>query len=119
MSKPQKSVAFSLDTLPEYERKLLLALAFFLGREVTAQAVACLSMYLRQSEPRIMAQVKYYAHKAAKQTGQTVSEYDLLDLIAAEPETVAELLKAGVVHAPGQPDVFEPSPVDLQTPSEQ
>lgn len=109
MDNPPRSPSFSPNSLPEYERKLLLALAFFLGREVTAQAVACLSMYLRQSEPRIMAQVKYYAHKAAQQNGQTVSEYDLLDLIAADPETVTALIKPGVVHTPGQPDVFEPA----------
>ncbi|HEY9763794.1 MAG TPA: hypothetical protein V6D07_14780 [Trichocoleus sp.] len=110
MSNLPKVPSFSPDSLPDYERKLLLALAFFLGREVTAQAVACLSMYLRQSEPRVMAQVKYYAHKATQQTGQPLSEYELLDLIAADPEKVAKLLQMGVVHAPGQSDVFDPMP---------
>ncbi|MFM7469981.1 MAG: hypothetical protein ACKO5P_00485 [Nodosilinea sp.] len=42
------------DTLPDYERHLLMALAVFLGRDPEAQARACLCMYLRQAEPRII-----------------------------------------------------------------
>lgn len=110
MSEEQKPAQFSLNSLPEYEQKLLMALAFFLGRELPAQAVACLSMYLRQSEPRIVGQLKYYAHKAAKNTGQPLDAYDLLDLIAASPETVAEMLNLDVVHAPGAEDVFNLNP---------
>lgn len=102
--------AISLESLPEYERKLLLALAFFLGRPASAQAIACLSMYLRQSEPRVMAQLRFYAHKAAQSTGQPVSEYDLLDQIAESPDAVAALLQAGVVHSSDQRDVFDPPP---------
>ncbi|HEY9738608.1 MAG TPA: hypothetical protein V6D06_20085 [Trichocoleus sp.] len=104
----EKKTAFPLNSLPEYERKLLCSLAFFLGRDLSAQAVACLSMYLRQSEPRILGQLNYYAHKATKKTGQPYDAYDLLDLIIESPETAAELLQLTVVHPPGQRDVFEP-----------
>ncbi|MBD2256974.1 hypothetical protein [Pseudanabaena sp. FACHB-2040] len=106
MQDRQKAV-LSIHALPEYERKLLAALAFFLGREQSAQAVACLSMYLRQSEPRIIGQLKYYAHKATKNTGQPLDEYDLLDLIAESPDQIAAMLQPGVVHPPGLQDVFE------------
>lgn len=83
--------------------RLLTALAYFLGRKVNAQASACLSMYLRQSEPRIMSQVRYYAHRCG------IHEYDLLDLIFKHPERVDELLRdAGKVHQSGdRADVFE------------
>lgn len=104
---PQSDFGNLLANLPEYEQKLLLALAFFLGRDADAQAKACLCMYLRQSEPRIMAQLKYYAHKATRQ-GSRLSEYDLLDLIAEAPERVHELLgEVGQVHAAHQADVFD------------
>ena len=95
------------DTLPDYERHLLTAMAYFLGRDPEAQARACLCMYLRQAEPRIMAQVRYYAHRLSAQTGRPVSEYDLLTMIAQSPEAVTELLPdLGQVHDPNQPDVF-------------
>lgn len=104
-SQPEK---LHLNPPPEYEFKLLTALSFFLGRPVTAQALACLSMYLRQSEPRIMAQVKYYANKISKQTGQSIDEYDLLDLIFAHPDQAKDLLQGlDVVHRPEDSnDVF-------------
>jgi hypothetical protein len=87
---------------PEYELKLLTALSYFLGRDIEAQALACLSMYLRQSEARIMSQVRYYAHKAS------LSEYDLLDLICENPTQVDELLgRTGKVHQPDETDVFD------------
>ena len=93
----------TINVPPEYEFKLLTALAYFLGRTVAAQALACLSMYLRQSEPRIMSQVRYYAHRLK------MNEYDLLDLIYKHPEQVDALLKnSGKVHQPGDlNDVFE------------
>jgi hypothetical protein len=93
--------------LPDYENRLLGALAFFLGRDVDAQARACLCMYLRQSEPRIMAQVKYYAHRLSAAWGREVSEYELLELIAGQPEKVTQALPnlAGV-HRPDEVDVF-------------
>jgi len=93
--------------LPDYESRLLNALAFFLGRDTDAQARACLCMYLRQSEPRIMAQVKYYAHRLSTEWGREVSEYDMLDLIATNPEKVIQALpNLGGVHRPDEVDVF-------------
>lgn len=96
--------------LPEYEKKLLMALSFFLGRPASTQALACLSMYLRQSEPRVMSQVRYYAHKISKQSGQQLTEYELLDLIFADPDQVSALLEGlTVVHTPDvAQDVFAP-----------
>jgi len=52
-----------LNSLPDYEMKLLSALAFFLDRKVSTQAAAALAMYLRQSHDRIMNQTEYYANK--------------------------------------------------------
>lgn len=103
MTQPESQDHFlTLKPPPEYELKLLTALAYFLGRNISAQALACLSMYLRQSEPRIMSQVRYYAHKAG------LHEYELLDLIFEHPERADELLKqAGKVHQPQDNDVFE------------
>jgi hypothetical protein len=97
--------------LPDYEHHLLLAMAYFLGRDPEAQARACLAMYLRQAEPRIMAQVRYYAHQLTAQTGQPMTAYDLLTLIAQSPERVTEMLPTlERVHDPSQPDRFsEPS----------
>jgi hypothetical protein len=104
MSSSEPPSQLHLNPPPEYEMKLLKALAYFLGRKVEAQALACLSMYLRQSEPRIMSQVKYYAYKMG------IHEYDLLDLIDTNPQQVDQLLQAcRKVHAPDDiHDVFEP-----------
>jgi len=104
--------------LPAYESRLLTALAFFLGRDVDAQARACLCMYLRQSEPRIMAQLKYYAHRLSTQLGRDINEYELLELIATSPEAVTEALPdLGGVHRPGQVDVFSGDSGQDATPS--
>ncbi|PSR16954.1 hypothetical protein C8255_15125 [filamentous cyanobacterium CCP3] len=93
-------------SLPDYERHLLAAMAFFLGRDSDAQARACLCMYLRQAEPRIMAQVRYYAHQISTQTGQPLEAYDLLQMIVESPGAVAAALpNLGRVHD-DQPDVF-------------
>lgn len=102
MTHPDRQL--QINAPPEYEMRLLMALAYFLGRSVNAQASACLSMYLRQSEPRIMSQVRYYAHRCG------LHEYDLLDLIAENPAQVDALLKeAGKVHQTGdRKDIFEP-----------
>lgn len=107
MTEDRKQI--SINVPPEYELKLLTALAYFLGRKVSAQASACLSMYLRQSEPRIMAQLRYYAHKASRLQDTTVSEYELLDLIYESPEKVEELFKdTGKVHQLDESqDVFD------------
>lgn len=94
-------------SLPDYEQRLLTALAYFLGREADAQARACLCMYLRQAEPRIMAQVNYYAHRFSQATGEPTSGYELLDLIAQSPEVVSQALPdLGRVHAAEAADVF-------------
>lgn len=94
-------------TLPDYERDLLSALAYFLGRDPEAQARACLCMYLRQAEPRIMAQVRYYAHRLSAQTGEPMDAYDLLTMIAKSPDAVSDLLpELEQVHDPDRPDVF-------------
>lgn len=94
-------------SLPDYEQRLLIALAYFLGREVDAQARACLCMYLRQAEPRIMAQVNYYAHRFSQATGQPTSGYELLDLLSQSPEVVRQALPGlGQVHAADTADVF-------------
>lgn len=93
--------------LPDYERHLLTAMAYFLGRDPEAQARACLCMYLRQAEPRIMAQVRYYAHQLSAQTGKSVEAYDLLAMLAQSPEAVtAALPHLGRVHDENQTDVF-------------
>ncbi|MBD1995080.1 hypothetical protein H6G00_00355 [Leptolyngbya sp. FACHB-541] len=95
-----------LNVPPEYEFKLLTALAFFLGRPVATQAAAVLGMYLRQSEPRIMAQVRFYGRKLG------IDEYELLDLIFSDPDKVTELLaQAGAgrlekIHEGDAPDIY-------------
>ncbi|MGB3202004.1 MAG: hypothetical protein WBA99_13965 [Nodosilinea sp.] len=100
-------MSFSAQALPDYERHLLAAMAYFLGRDPEAQARACLCMYLRQAEPRIMAQVRYYAHQISTQTGQPIEGYDLLQMIVESPEAVsAALPHLGRVHDDRQPDVF-------------
>lgn len=110
-------MAPSLDNLPDYESRLLTALAYFLGRDVEAQARACLCMYLRQAEPRIMAQLKYYAHRLSVQEGRPISEYDLLDLIARSPATVTEALpELGRVHQADANDVFSPAQSEVPGP---
>ncbi len=113
MPQPGNSIASMpplKDNLPDYESRLLTALAYFLGRDPEAQARACLCMYLRQAEPRIMAQVNYYAHRVSQATGQTMSGYELLDMIAQAPEELSQILpNLGQVHDPRLVDVFNSS----------
>lgn len=86
---------------PEYEYKLLQALACFLNRPIETQANAALCMYLRQGQDRIMSQVRYYAHKAG------MGEYELLDKIADDPEWVhAHVIQGNPIHPTNEPDVF-------------
>lgn len=104
-------------SLPDYEQRLLTALAYFLGRDVDSQARACLCMYLRQAEPRIMAQVNYYAHRFSQATGQPTSGYELLDLLTQSPEVVSQALPdLGRVHAAESADVFSDPRVDYPSP---
>ena len=84
---------------PEYEMKLLTALAFFLGRKVSSQASAVVAMYLRQSHDRILSQCEFYAHK----TG--MNKWEVLDLIYTDPQKAKELLGESKIHA-GESDVF-------------
>jgi hypothetical protein len=76
-----------LSALPVYESRLLKALAFFrFSRSVETQARHCLAMYLRQSEPRIMAEVGFYAERL----GMTAAQ--LLDLIDQDSDEAQRLL---------------------------
>lgn len=94
MPDPSERKRIHISAPPEYEMKLLTALAFFLGRKVSTQAAAALAMYIRQSHDRIMAQVNYYAHRC------NIEPYDLLDLIYDDPEKAKNLLdNVGKVHA--------------------
>ncbi|MBD3884090.1 hypothetical protein IFO70_20285 [Phormidium tenue FACHB-886] len=89
-----------INTPPEYEMKLLTALAFFLGRKVSSQASAVVAMYLRQSHDRILSQCEFYAHKVG------MNKWEILDLIYNDPQRAEELLKEGhKIHA-GEVDVF-------------
>jgi hypothetical protein len=90
-----------LNVLPEYEMKLLGALAFFLNRKIASQAAAALAMYLRQSQERILAQVDYYAAQLG------TDRWQLLDAISDDPDAVRKALDArlGGLHK-GESDVF-------------
>lgn len=86
---------------PEYEYKLLQALACFLNRPIETQANAALCMYLRQGQDRIMSQVRYYAHKAG------MGEYELLDKIAEDPDWVqSNVIQGNPIHPTHESDVF-------------
>jgi len=75
-----------LEPLAPFEARLLHALAFFrTGRNVERQALHCLSMYLRQSEGRIMSEVSFYAKRLGLSTD------DLLEAIYTEPKAVQDL----------------------------
>jgi len=95
----------SINPPPEYEMKLLNAMAFFLGRNVEAQATAALAMYLRQNCDRLLTQCEFYARKA------DLDKYELLDLITDDRDRAVALLQtlAPVHHPDDGPDVFEPS----------
>lgn len=76
-----------LKALAPYEDQLLSALAFFrTKRQRTTQAHHCLSMYLRQSEPRIMAEVEFYARQAG------MKPHDFLTLIYVDPDKAQETM---------------------------
>ena len=97
--------SLSINAPPEYEMKLLNAMAFFLGRNVESQATAALSMYLRQNCDRLLTQCEFYARKA------DLDKYELLDLITDDRDRAVALLQtlAPVHHPDDSPDVFEPS----------
>lgn len=105
--RPEGQVAeraqLSINTPPEYEMKLLNAMAFFLGRTVEAQATAALAMYLRQNCDRLLTQCEFYARKA------NMDKYELLDLITDDCDRAVLLLHtiAPVHHPDDIHDVFE------------
>lgn len=90
-----------INALPEYEMKLLTALSFFLGRDLSSQAAAALAMYVRQSHDRILTQTEYYAHRAG------MNKWDFFDLIFDNPQRAEALMKGtgDKIHA-GELDVF-------------
>lgn len=101
----EERAKLSINTPPEYEMKLLNAMAFFLGRNVEAQATAALAMYLRQNCDRLLTQCEFYARKA------NIDKYELLDLITEDRDRAIALLDtvAPVHHPDDIHDVFEPS----------
>ncbi len=100
---PEKRTQLFINTPPEYEMKLLNAMAFFLGRNVEAQATAALAMYLRQNCDRLLTQCEFYARKA------NLDKYELLDLITEDRDRAVLLLDPiAPVHYPDDiHDVFE------------
>lgn len=80
--------SLNLKPLAPYEDRLLNALAFFrTQRDSSTQARHCLSMYLRQSEARIMSEVGFYA----QEVGLTARE--LLELIYENPNQAQSLIQ--------------------------
>lgn len=99
MPQPQKDSTepkrLHLRPLAPYEDRLLAALSYFrTQRKRTTQAHHCLSMYLRQSETRIMGEVGFYADSCG------LSRRDFLELIYTDPDKVdqliSEAMKGGV-----------------------
>jgi hypothetical protein len=77
-----------LPALPPYESALLSSLAFFRKQNPTTQALNCLAMYLRQSETRILSEIRFYAKLA------NLDPDELLLLIHQNPEQAEALLQA-------------------------
>ncbi len=81
-------VGFDLKPLAPYEDRLLNALAFFrTQRQPADQARHCLSMYLRQSEARIMGEVGFYARLVGMEPG------DFLELLYQSPDEAENLIE--------------------------
>lgn len=76
-----------LPPLPPYENALLSSLAFFRKQERTTQALNCLAMYLRQSEARVLAEIRFYAKLL------NMNPEELLMLIHQNPQQAEALLK--------------------------
>lgn len=84
---PEQPKGLNLRALAPYEDRLLSALSFFrTKRQKTTQAHHCLSMYLRQSESRILGELEFYA----RMTG--LDKYQLLELIYSDPDRAQELI---------------------------
>lgn len=76
-----------LPPLPPYEHALLASLAFFRKQDPTTQALNCLTMYLRQSESRVMSEIRFYARLLQMEPEA------LLQLITQDPVQAEQLLK--------------------------
>lgn len=103
MTTEKRPEPLNLRPLAPYEDRLLAALAFFrTQRQAATQAHHCLSMYLRQSETRILSEVGFYAERV----GMSASE--LLELIYTQPDLADKLLsdREGI----SMTTVFEPDP---------
>lgn len=87
-----------LPPLPPYENALLSSLAFFRKQERTTQALNCLAMYLRQSEARVMGEIRFYAEQL------NIEPEALLMLIHRDPEQVEVLLKDHLQQALNSPE---------------
>lgn len=80
MTEPAKPL--NIPPLAPYEDRLLAALAFFrTQRKRDTQAHHCLSMYLRQSEGRILSEVGFYA----RMLGQ--DPWAFLEMIYQDPDS--------------------------------
>ena len=85
MTPPPEPIA--LRSLAPYEDRLLSALAFFrTQRSRETQAHHCLSMYLRQSEGRIMSEIGFYARSIGWEPR------DFLELIYTDPDRAERLI---------------------------
>ncbi|WP_071518858.1 hypothetical protein [Geitlerinema sp. PCC 9228] len=74
--------------LAPYEDRLLHALAFFrTNRNPAIQAKHCLSMYLRQSENRIMREIEFYARACG------MEPFQLLESIYQNPEKADRMIR--------------------------
>ena len=79
--------ALNILPLAPYEDRLLNALAFFrTQRRPVNQAHHCLSMYLRQSEARIMGEVEFYARLVGWEAWQ------FLELLYQDPDKAEALI---------------------------
>lgn len=77
----------NLKELPLYESQLLNAIAFFQGRPYATQAYNALTFYVRQSEGRVLGQLRFYALRLG------MTEFELLDLIYREPDKARKLIE--------------------------
>jgi hypothetical protein len=76
-----------LPPLPPYESSMLAALAFFRKQPRETQALNCLTMYLRQSETRVLGEIRFYARLL------NLEPEALLTLIHQQPEQAEALLR--------------------------
>ncbi|MBF2074777.1 MAG: hypothetical protein IGS50_13585 [Synechococcales cyanobacterium C42_A2020_086] len=89
----QQGDPLELPPLPPYEAALLSSLAFFRKQERKIQALNCLTMYLRQSEARVLGELKFYARTL------NMDPQDLLRLIHHDPVRAETLLREQMEQA--------------------